>query len=393
MSLRWWIGAATFIAILGGCAPRRRAWHPTVDPHAYAASALAASAYAVVWRGAPLHVAPDRSAPAISLLGPDLSREPWAHAAFTPFRLISEQAGWVELETLGAPATEHCAPGIERLEPFRLRFFVPREALMTVTTREASQRFADGTSITLSRGVPLERVGGEMWRARMGSVSAAVRLGGADIGTRYLPSAPIDRSPRALTLSADAVAAGVPILGQTGRLEGERGEPLPVYATHGRGASELLVELRPSCARIEVRVPAHVVVETGTGPLVERRALDSDGAVPEPPGSYGGTPESIPENTPESTPENTPESNLENTPVVEPGAPVFLRDGRRAGVVAHRTGLAEELAARAERRCFRVALREVPEGTEDEAAWLELCFDRRDVVDPGAGIGTRLDAP
>jgi hypothetical protein len=348
--------------MLEACAPARRTWQPTVTP-----GALTASAYVVVWRGAPLHVAPDRTAPAISLLGPTPSGEPWAHAAFTPFRLVREERGWVELETLGEPASTHCAPAIAPLESFRLRFFVPREALMTVTARESSQRFSDGTSISLSRGVPLERVGGEMWRARMGTVSAVVRLASADLGTRYLPSAPVDRSTRAVTLSADAVAAGVPILGQTGRLEGERGEPLPVYATHGRGASELLVELRPPCARVEVRVPAHVVMDDEAAREADVSSA-AEAEVPEAPGHASG-------------------------PSVEPGAAITFRDGRAAGVVARRTNLLSELAPREARRCFRVELRDIPEGTEDEAAWLELCFDRRVVMDPGAGVAARLDAP
>jgi len=228
-----------------------------------------------------------------------------------------------------------------------------------VTTREVEQTFPDDTSIELSRGVPLDPLGSTgLFRAHLGGVSTVLRLDAGDVGTRYLPSPPLPHPDTTRVLSSDALAADVPILGETGRLEGEREGSLDVYEATSRGNSELFVEVRPRCARAVVRVPAHVVTEV-SGRISGREAEEP------------------------STP-----------PLVRAGATVYWSDGREAGTVASRADPGEEVERHGDRRCFRRAVRPVPpEASSDPSAAVVLCFDRRDVIDPDVGPAELLDAP
>lgn len=325
------------LAILcAGCAPSRRAWRPEEAP----AGVSIPAAYAVVSSATPLSIAPRRGAPAISrAIARDAYGLPLGPPGFTALRILGEDDGWARLETLGEPAGVHCADGIEGLEAFRLRVYAPVEALMLVTQREVAQSFSDGTRAELARGVPLEPLPSPEWyRVHAGEVTTVLRIGRPDVGTRYLPSAERPAAPPVNVVPASAGA----ILGQTGRVESTR--DLPVYGAEPRGA-ESLVELRPRCARLVVRVPTHAL---GT----------AAGAIPEAPGGPPG-----------------------DGVLVRAGTAVRWRDGSEAGVVTRDVRLSEVEGTGA-LRCF------VPcEGC------VEVCFDRRALREPGAGPSAILDAP
>lgn len=308
------------------------------------------AAYAVVPAAVPLAIAPRPDAPRIV---PAVERDayglPLARASFRVFRILGERNGWAQLETLGEPARAHCADGLETLEPFRLRLFVPVSMLALVTQRETRQEFADGTFIELARGAPLEPLPGVGWfRVHLGGVATTVRLAQADVGTRYLPSAELAPAAAAHALRGDAIGSGAAVLGITGPIESAGGGDVSVYATAMRGA-EALVELRPRCGRIVVRAPAHALADHAGEPVVsERETLRADAIV------------------------------------VRAGTTVRWRGGGYAGTVTRDTALDEEVEPSGRLRCFRGSA---------AGAGIELCFDRRDVVDPRYGAGEALDAP
>lgn len=370
------------LTLLAGCYPNRRAWEPRVDAHPGQHAA-----YVVVALGGPLYEAPDSRAPTVPLLASEAARSPWG-AAFATFRVLREQNGWAEIETLGGPGDGHCAVALPELEAFRLRLYVPARAIAPVNTREVTQRFADGTSIALARGVPLEPLPGTgLFRARFGGHSAVVRVPTADVGTRYLMSETPAHTPAHHVLSGAAVASASAVLGQTGRLEGD-GEDLLVYARRELSAAELLVEVRPPCARLEVRVPAHVVREHVALQIVARRHFDLHDSLPEP--AVPAVPQSPEHIVPEAPGRVAPVSQAPvnepapgRSPFVERGAEIAWASGRSAGVVARRTQLGRELDAAGGRRCFAV-------GADVD---VPLCFAAADLEDPSAGAAARLAPP
>jgi hypothetical protein len=329
--------AIALVLVLAACGPSRRAWRP----EASSASSLGPSTYAVVASGTPLAIAPRDGAPSF-VLG----------QRFAVLRVIGIGAGWATLETVAGGAFDgHCVPGVARLEPFRLRFSVRERALSPLTQREIVQSFPDGTRIELARGVPVEALpGSSLVRAHLGDVSTVLRLERADVGTRYVPSRGFEE-PSSVRgwVRADALAAAVPIVGGTGRVESHAPIGVPVVAIEGSG-SEVLAQIRPRCARLTVRMPAHAIGATDfiAGTLV--------GESPEP---Y----------------------------VVRAGAPLYWRDGTEAGVVATDVRFARELEPSGERRCFsRVIV------FEPREVALELCAARRD-VSTGEDAARVLDSP
>jgi hypothetical protein len=335
------------LLLLASCAPRRVQWQPS-QPMA----GEMPTAFAVVWAGAPFHVAPDPSSPTVPLMPAANAREPWAHDTFIAVRVIGESNGWATIETLGGRDEEHCTDARPALDSFRLRLHVPTRSLVSVTTREVTQSFDDDTSVRIGRGVPIESLGrGDLYRVRLSELSTVVRLAVRDVGTRYLPNpAPESATPTGL-LAIDALRAGVPIVGTTGRVHSSTGQgDVAVYAREAHG-SELLVELRPRCASLRVRVPAHVVSDVlGTRVASEPVA---DGA----------------------------------PPFLEPGARIFWPDGTDAGSITRRVGAGDEVEARGELRCFARALQAGAEAN------IVLCFRGADVVTPGQGVANNLTAP
>lgn len=349
------------VALLG-CSPRRVRWRPREG--ALGTTAPAMSTFAAVFAGTSFRVAPSPSATEVALLPPNDPYEPWARDSFLAFRLIGDTGGWATLETLGEPAAAHCGLDPPSLRAFRLRLHVPSNQLATVTVREVEQSFPDGTSIALARGVPLEPVPGpqRLFRAHTGGLNTVLRLDVADVGTRYLPSSHAEPGTPDGMLAADALHAGVPIVGQTGRLHAnalagaDDGAPTYTYDTQARGASESAVTLHPRCAVLRVRVPSHTLLPP---PLVgEELPSARPGAVR-----------------------------------VERGTRISWPDGREAGVVTEPVEVADEVDAdevetdtNADRRCFGVRF-------HPDVAPTVLCFSRREVLDPDAGIGAALTNP
>lgn len=269
------------------------------------------------------------------------------------FRVIEQRGDWVTLETLGEPRGPHCAESLRALEPFRLRFFVPARALALVTRREVAQPFSDGTRIELARGVPAEPVDRDLFRVHLGAVTTVVRLSRADVGTRYLPSAELPPAQPTGGLDGAALAAAVPILGQTGRVEAREPVAAPVYAERPRGA-ETLVELRPPCARVVVRVPSHAIVPW--------------------------------------QPQANEEPAAPGTVVVRAGAIVRWRGGAHAGVATRDVVPGVEVEGDGVRRCFRRMLHQgIDDG--DPNSYVDLCFAREDVREAGAAPSSRLGDP
>ncbi len=334
--------ALVLLVLLAACSPSRRAFRPEPLPPHVARPA----AYAVVRLDAPLALEPREGAPVAWPLPPS------ARPRFGVVRVLGEERGWVLLETLGEPRGAHCAESPPAVEPFRLRFFAPARALVTVTQREVAQSFADGTRIELARGVPVERLTAELFRAHLGATTAVLRLGPTEVGTRYLPSAEPPPATPLRMVAGEAMAAGTAVLGQTGRVQSSELDGAPVYAEEAR-AGEALVELRPTCARVIVRVPPHVVVARE----------------PPPPPAASSAP---------------------SGPSARAGAVVRWRGGREAGVTVREVALEREVEGDGpRRRCF---LRSAAEAASPPAG-LELCFDRRDLVEPGMGAARRLDEP
>lgn len=341
--------AALALALLAvACGPQRRQWRPPDD-----APQGAATSFAVVPAGADFYIAPDPRAPTVSLTSPGTARAPWLSDEVVAVRVIGERRGWVAIETLGEPGEAHCAPARPALLPLRLRLYVHARALGAVTVREVDQSFDDGTAVHLARGVPLTGAGhGRLFRAQMGDVTAVVRLDTSAVGTRYLPSAPAERDEPEGWLAADALHAGVPILGQTGRVQSSAAHAdAPVYAIEA-GGSEARVELRPRCGRLRVRVPAHVVRAPDSVVLGEH--------TPSPPAP----------------------------PFAEAGTALYWPGGREAGTVTARIGLGPEEVGEstATHRCFARALHASAEAS------VVLCV-RRDAVDEPGAAARGLAAP
>jgi hypothetical protein len=346
---------------LSGCRGPRRAWVPLAP----ASTPALLESFGVIALSTPLSTAPDRAALGFWGAVPSrvgVTQEP----TYAAVRLVGGDAAWVEVETLSEPGREpgreHCVDGIAGLEPFRLRLFVPGSALVPVTQREIAREFADGTRVELARGVPIGVLGrGTVQQVRLGALRVPVELGPMDVGVRYLPSEPQDESPSRRVLRGELLAAGVPVLGESGRVESVEARDVPVYAEVPRG-SERSVELRPRCGRLVLRVPAHGVGDAAPILRPEGDLEERAGAAETPPAK-----------------------------VVSAGARVYWRDGRDAGVVARDVTLGDELEGSSGRRCFARALR--PASEADPSPTLELCFDRHAVVDAGVGLARRLDAP
>ena len=331
--------AALALALLAGaCGPQRRQWRPPSD-----APADGATSFGVVPASADFYIAPDARAPTVSFASTQATRAPWLSDEVVAVRVIGQRRGWVAVETLGDDGAAHCAPPRPALRGLRLRLYVHARALGAVTVREVDQRFPDGTSIHLARGVPLAGAGsGRLFRVQLGEVNTVVRLDPNAVGTRYLPSPPVEPGPPAGWLSGDALRAGVPILGQTGRVQTSEAEANAlVYAVEAAG-SEARVELRPRCGRLRVRVPAHVV--RSADDLITGEAT----ATPPAP------------------------------PFAEPGTPLFWPGGREAGTVTERIGLGPDVESTVDLRCFARALRARAEPS------VVLCVRRESLAEPGA---------
>ena len=341
------------LGLTSACGPRRARWRPTPTPVGPTGGSLHGPAgqltEAVVWSGARFLVSPREGATAISLAPAASALEPWLRDTFLSVRVVEQRGDFITIETAGDPA--RCSARRQAAAPgaLQLRLHVPAGALAQVTTREITQRFEDGTELTLRRGVPVEQLGRDLlYRVQPGSVSFVVRLNPSDVGTRFLPSE--EPEPIGLSrgsLSAEHLRAGTPSLGGTGAVHSTAGTAIAVWAAEPRAASSL-VQLRPACAELTVLVPQDAV-----GPPIEM-------SPPEP-----------------SPPPRAPYALADTTATWRGGAP--------AGVVVSPLNLGEERAEDGGARCFLHRLSE-------SATPLELCFPRARIVDAHPR-GRALSAP
>lgn len=351
------VSALSLVVCVGlvACGPSRRAWQAPPPT----SGAVEASAFAVISLASPLWLAPAREGPSVWGVAPEAVYGGSGVPSLAVVRVLGERDGWVAIETLGEPADAHCAPDVGGLEALRVRFFVPSGALVPVTTREIVQELDDGTRIELDRGAPLEPLPErDLHRVRLGGLRFVARLARTEVGTRYLPSARPSLAAASRALRADVLAARVPILGRTGRVDADLPRPEPVHAVVPRGG-ELLAELRPRCGRLVVRVPTHALSDLSDEPSDEPSVEDEPAPT--------------------------------DAPSFPAGTRIRWRDGREAGVVTRALTLAREVESPGGLRCFLHPLRRA--SATDPSPDVELCFEPRAVLEPGLGRARQLGSP
>jgi len=149
--------------------------------------------YALVRPDTPL-----RTAPAADPMNPWRSLDATAADAergygWTLWRVVSEGEGWTGIESV--PRTDpdaFCVAAFDPLEGLAVTLWVPTASLGTLTTRQVTQVYTDGTGWQLSAGLPV---------VVSPNGSAVVRIGGglslllpeapADLGTTFPPTPPL----------------------------------------------------------------------------------------------------------------------------------------------------------------------------------------------------------
>ncbi len=276
------------------------------------------------------------------------------------FRLLGEQGGWLELESLGSPrgpggfvVQEHCAGQIHELGGLKLRLFVPDTARVLATSREVTLSYADGTSITLKPGVPLfpkESPPG-MMLAHTSGLSFSIAPPQDAVGKSFAP-APFFDVPKepALLVPSKAVAKGALRYGETAWLTqpGALANVEWVSAVRPAG-DQVLATIVKQCARFEVKV--------------QKDELDSPASVS---GLLG----------------MLRDSNQDG-PRLRAGAALVWPEGTPAGTVAEDTGFATEVPGPPGTRCFKKPLRYfAKDDTPKPWSYLEVCARPEDVLAP-----------
>ena len=168
-------------------------------------------------------------------------------------RVRSVENGWAEVEN-PAPAElgGHCRGALEEIAPFRLRFYVPAEALDRVVARPVHERYPDGTSIDLLPGLPLGTPDGAgrepAWRS---NVTLHLALPADAVARGY--AAPAPETIRAFAVPPGELPEDAPVL-----IGGARLTVGPhVVETHQAMsvrahpiAEGVLVELADACSKL-----------------------------------------------------------------------------------------------------------------------------------------------
>src|SRR5215470_14469061 len=127
-------------------------------------------------------------------------------------RVRSTRDGWAEVENpTAAEVTGHCRGALDELSPFRLRFFVPVEALDRVVARPVHDIYPDGTRIDLLPGLPLgppDAAGRERaWRA---DATLLLALPADAVARGY--AAPTPETIRTFAVKPDELPEDAPVL-------------------------------------------------------------------------------------------------------------------------------------------------------------------------------------
>lgn len=186
---------------------------PLLAGSAACGGGLAPGAYVVVSHAATFH-----ASAATGGLGfraqsdPPLADAAEDAAGGVVLRVRSAKDGWTEVENpTPAELGGHCRGALEEIAPFRLRFFVPAEALDRVVARPVHERYPDGTAIDLLPGLPLgppDGAGREpAWREGM---TLLLALPADAVARGY--AAPTPETIRAFAVPSDELPEDAPVL-------------------------------------------------------------------------------------------------------------------------------------------------------------------------------------
>ncbi len=328
--------------------------------------------YALLPGGTPLRLMPDPQAPSIPL--PELEGFAENGRLEGPPRSVMVMVTGVDgeflaVETLPPPEGEqHCEDGPAATHHFRLRFFVPRDAPLTVSTRELVHEGVKGTKVTLAPGTPLHKDSSGTWVADAEGVRVSLPVPEDAVGRFYEPGPKptLETLGSRLPISTLLYHDGVEVQG-TVNLKG--GEQPHVY-DHSTDADGTLVTVASRCLTLVARssAPPSPRSLTVRDPRIE--ALKS------------GTSAGILGMLAAPPPDEDVWGGLTGSAFVggkqfevRSGATIYWEDSRIAGQVVADHRWAKEGEAVGQRLCFSLPLDNKAAG----AAPLTLCFDAKDV--------------
>jgi hypothetical protein len=194
---------------------------------------------------------------------------------FRALRYMGEHAGWVALETIPrdeVDALGTCYDALNPLSSFRLRLYVPRDALATVNAQRVRQEHPDGTWLELAAGVALlpdEQQPGR-FTASLNDLLVPLQLDPSLTSTSFEPAALTalepDKTPPAQlsSLAAEAIQKKLVTVGGEALYRLPRGNQQPAFNERFRDQAPATPEhitatLDRGCARIRVLAPqAHI---------------------------------------------------------------------------------------------------------------------------------------
>lgn len=305
---------------------------------------IPAGAYVLVPGGVTLRAAPDAPEPFLKVAGQRDGRV---------FRVVEETAHLVHVESIpAADEQSHCATGIDQLDDFRVRFFVRRDELSTVTTKPVTRTMDDETSVALSPGTELGGPEGlpdgtMMYPVRATGLDFTIELTDEVIGDFYEGVHAVDMSPTETFVSFRE--RSVPF--HAGRLDTDRGTAfardmmsgLYVYATKPAPDERVLATVRHRCAELQI-----LVDEESTYTITDEDRAKAAARVDE--SIWGSLGEKEGHRSPAIYPSTPPRW------VVKAGTKVHWPDGAVAGDVVSEHEYRAEPQVQGEHQCFEIAL-------------------------------------
>jgi hypothetical protein len=301
--------------------------------------------HALLRSGAALHSSPDGPRLA-TLTGPELG-------PVVPVRIVADVGGWLEVELLPAPhgldllapprGDTHCFPTITAGTVYRLRFFVPRDALARVVARPVEVAHPDGTGMRIEPGAWVHDSESAVATT---DLEIALPLPRDAVGFAYAPAL-ADRHGAGIVIGHDTELA----IGEDTRVAVSSLAAKRMVEEIRRESDRILVEVRPRCVVLRGWIPSQRF-EPDRGAGVIR--------LPQPREGW--------------------KAKL--------GATIQWPDGTEAGVVVGSTVLGPEHRPSGTRRCFAVGLVDAQRSVREATA--ELCLEPDAVYQ--AKRGTKPDA-
>ncbi len=293
--------------------------------------------------------------------------------------VVARAGDRLAVEPLSA-GEHHCAGALEGLADLRLRLFADASALLPVLADHYAHAFADGTRVSLSRGVPI--VGDDALFAR--GTDIVVPLDAAQRGTTYAPAQPlpVDGGELALPwMPEHRLTYGGTTLAEDALHRNLGG--VVQYAVRER-KDHALVTVRGPCVEVTAKeslermraTTQQLIGELHGGPVQGAGGGDEPGF-----GLVGGRIGG------EQAEPASPSRRA--TQAVRAGATIWWPDGREAGSVLRTLPLTAAPRDDGQRRCFALPLGAAPTPT------VPLCFEAADIVPfAGARGGTpQLEPP